>query len=163
MIVRRELSSDIDAVRDLLDTASLQAIVDELRRSDVWLQALSFVALETTGDVVGYVVGTRGRVGSSPALALGPPTIHPQLRGRGVGQALMHTILGAADALGETIAGLVADPAAYFLRFGFAPGDAYGVAAPVPEWEPYFLVRPLTAYTPALRGTFVFPEPFTRR
>ncbi len=38
----------------------------------------------------------------------------------------------------------------------------YGVRPPVSEWQPHFQVRPLTAYRPALHGTFTYPGPFDR-
>jgi putative acetyltransferase len=118
------------------------------------------VALGAEGEVVGHVAGTRGQVGSAPALALVPPSIGPDDRGRGIGQALMYSILGAAEALGEPLVGLVAVPPEYYARFGFRPAEEYSIAAPVDGWRPYFLVRPLTAYQGSMRGTFTFPDPF---
>lgn len=72
----------------------------------------------------------------------------------------MHAVLGAAEALGEPLVGLVAIPPEYYSRFGFQPAEEYGIAAPVGGWQPYFVIRPLTAYTPSLAGTFNFPDPF---
>jgi len=72
----------------------------------------------------------------------------------------MHAVLGAAEALGEPLVGLVAIPPDYFSQFGFQPAEAYDIAAPVGGWQPYFLIRPLTAYTPSLAGTFNFSDPF---
>jgi putative acetyltransferase len=92
-----------------------------------------------------------------PALALAPPAIHPSQRGHGAGTALMHAVLGAADALGEPLAAIAGSPASYYTRFGFWPAAELRIDPPRPDWRPYFLVRPLTAYTPALRGTFRYP------
>jgi putative acetyltransferase len=83
----------------------------------------------------------------------------PDDRGRGVGQALMHTVLGAAEALAEPLVGVVAFPPEYYLRFGFHPAGEFAIAAPVAEWQPSFLVRPLTACRDSVRGTFNFPDP----
>jgi putative acetyltransferase len=41
-------------------------------------------------------------------------------------------------------------------------GEEYGIASPAPEWHPHFQVRTLSAYTPEIRGTFAYPEPFDR-
>ncbi len=71
----------------------------------------------------------------------------------------MHAIPGAADVLGESLAGLVASPPEYYSRFGVEPVGERSVAAPVEGW-PYFVVRPLTGFDGSLRGTFVFPAPF---
>jgi putative acetyltransferase len=158
MIVRREIPSDRGAVRALFASVSSPDLIDGLRAS-TWLPALSFVALGTNGQVAGHVAAARGHVGPAPALAL-PPSVEPDQRGRGVGQALMHSILGAAEALGEPLVGLVAIPPEYYDRFGFHPAEEYSIAAPVGGWQPYFLVRPLTGYRDSMRGTFTFPDPF---
>ncbi|MEX0629654.1 MAG: N-acetyltransferase [Chloroflexota bacterium] len=160
MIVRRETSSDHEAVHALFAAVYSSGLLDALRASDTWLPALSFVAVGDDGEVVGHVAGVRGRIGSAPAVVLVPPSIGPDQRGRGVGQALMHAILGAAEALGEPLVGLVAFPPEYYARFGFRPADDYALAAPVEEWQPSFMVRPLTAYDDSVRGTFIFPDPF---
>jgi putative acetyltransferase len=92
-------------------------------------------------------------------LRLGPLSVHPDQQRRGVGLAVMHAVLGAADALDEPLVALVGDPS-YYLRFGFRPGEEYGIRPSVPEWRPYFQVRILAAYLLSLCGTFAYPEPF---
>lgn len=134
-------------------------LVDELRAIDAWVPALSLVATGTDGEVCGHVLCTRGRVGSTPALALGPLDVHPHQQRRGIGSALMHAVLGAAEALDEPLVALLSDPA-YYCRFGFRLGEEYGITSPVAEWRPHFQVRPLAAYSPTLRGTFTYPGPF---
>lgn len=160
MIVRREIPGDHDAVRGMFAAVYSPKLIDGLKANDAWLPHLSFVALGDDDDIVGHVGATRGRVGSAPALALVPPSIGPDDRGRGIGQALMHAVLGAADALDEPLVGLVAFPPEYYHRFGFHPADEYAIVAPVEEWQPSFLVRTLTAYQESMRGTFSFPDPF---
>ncbi len=159
MIVRREVPGDHEAVRTLFAAVYSPGLLDALRASDAWLQALSLVALGEDGEVVGHVAGARGWIGSAPALVLVPPSIEPDQRGRGVGQALMHSILGAAEALGEPLVGLVAFPPEYYARFGFRPAGDYALAAPVEGWQSSFMIRPLTAYDDSLRGSFTFPVP----
>jgi putative acetyltransferase len=83
----------------------------------------------------------------------------PDHQGSGVGAALMHAVLGAADACDEPLVGLVGEPA-YYRRFGFAPGADRGIDAPDPDWGDYFQVRALSAYTPDLRGRFRYAPPF---
>lgn len=159
MIVRREVSSNGEAVRALVASVYSAELIDGLRASETWLPALSFVALDSDGQVVGHVGAARGHIGSASTVALLPPSIGPDDRGGGVGQALMHTVLGAAEALGEPLVGVVAFPTDYYLRFGFHPAEEYAIAAPVEEWQPSFLVRPLTEYRGSMRGTFSFPDP----
>ena len=136
-------------------------LVDELRASPAWLPCLSLVAADDAGDVIGHVLCTRGHVGLAPVLALGPLSVRPDCQRRGVGSALMHAVLGAADALGEPLVALLGSPA-YYRRFGFLLSGEYRIVPPRPEWQPHFQVRVLTAYHPGLRGTFAYPEPFER-
>ncbi len=144
-------------------------LVDWLRASPAWIPELSLVAVDPVGgpaadpdgDVVGHVVCTRGTVGSAPVLALGPLSVRPDRQRRGVGKALMHAVLGAADALGEPLVALVGWTG-YYPRFGFRPASEYGITPKHPEWEEHFQVRTLTAYDPAVRGEFAFPEPCDR-
>jgi putative acetyltransferase len=135
-------------------------LVDQLRASDAWLPALSLVAINSAG-VVGHVLCTRARLASAPVLGLGPLSVHPDHQGHGVGLALMHAVLGAADALDEPLVVLLGDPR-YYARFGFRLAAEYGITPPVPAWRPYFQARTLTAFTPALYGTFTYAEPFNR-
>jgi putative acetyltransferase len=160
MIIRRELSADTKAVRALFSTVYSEAFFERLHADQDWLPAMSLVAIADNGEVTGHVGATRGQLGSSPALALVPPSVNPSQRGKGIGQALMHAVLGAAEALDEPLVGLVATPPDYYHRFGFRPADEYNITSPVGGWKPYFLVRPLTAYDSSLAGTFRFPDPF---
>ena len=70
-------------------------------------------------------------------------------------------MLGAADALDEPLVVLLGDPR-YYSRFGFRLAEEYGITPPVPDWRPHFQARPLTAFTPTLRGQFTYAEPFDR-
>jgi putative acetyltransferase len=133
-------------------------LVDDLRAGDGWLPRLSLVA-EVGGVVVGHVVCSRGWVGERAALGLGPLGVDPGLQGRGVGQALVRAVIGAADALDEPLVALLGSPA-YYGRFGFVPAGDLGVEAPDPAWGEYFQVLPLAAYDPALRGPFRYAAAF---
>jgi putative acetyltransferase len=171
MLIQRETSAHTAAIRTVTAAAfarpgqphqlSVEAtLVDELRASDAWLPMLSLVAADSD-DVVGHVLGSRARVDAAPVLAVGPLSVHPDHQGRGIGQALMHAVLGAADALDEPLVVLLGDPR-YYSRFGFRLAEEYGIMPPVPEWRPHFQVRILTAFTPTLRGQFTYAEPFNR-
>ena len=74
---------------------------------------------------------------------------------------MMHAVLGAAEARGERAVILLGSPD-YYSRFGFRLAEEYGITPPVPDWRPYFQARPLTAFTPTLRGQFTYAEPFDR-
>jgi putative acetyltransferase len=170
VLVRRELPGDAPAVADVHaeafapmypDSAPIEpGLVDALRSSGEWLPPLSLVA-EIDGVVVGHVCVTRATLGPGqlPALGLGPLGVREAHKRRGVGSALMHAVLGAADALDEGVVVLLGHPD-YYPRFGFRPAAELGIDPEVPEWAPHFQARPLTAYRPQLRGTFRYAAPF---
>lgn len=172
MLIRRETAADATGIRAVTAAAFTRpgqsgmappeaALVDELRASPAWLPPLSLIATGPDGGIIGHVVCTRGHVAGAPVLALGPLSVHPDHQRRGAGSALMHAVLGAADAIGEPLVALLGNPA-YYARFGFVLGSTYAVRPPVPGWQPHFQVRTLTGYQPSLIGTFRFPEPFDR-
>jgi putative acetyltransferase len=88
-------------------------------------------------------------------LGLGPLSVRPDRQRQGIGGALVHALLGAADALDEPLVVLLGDPR-YYERFGFRPAAGYGIT---PE---RLQVRTLNAFHPALRGRFRYPAPFDR-
>lgn len=162
VLVGRELPGDVAAVRAVQVAAfgrEMEAsLLDALRVCDAWMPSLSFVA-RADGEVVGHVVCTRAHVGETPVVALGPIGVVPAWHGRGVGRALMHAVLGAADALGEPLVGLLGDPR-FYQRFGFVLGGEIGIAPPVAEWAPHFQMRRLAGYDRAITGTFRYAAPF---
>ncbi len=170
MLVRREQPDDVETVRSVVAAAFARpeapdqvpvevGLLDRLRADEGWLPSLSLVAVWGE-DVVGHVVCSRGSVDGTPALGLGPLAVRPDRQRRGVGAALMHAVLGAADALGEPLVALLGEPA-YYDRYGFRAATEYAIAPPDPRWGRYFQVRTLSAYRP-LPGTFTYAEPFDR-
>jgi putative acetyltransferase len=136
-------------------------LVDWLRDCPAWIPELSLVAADADGTVVGHVVCTRATIGSARALGLGPLSVRPDRQRQGVGSALMHAVLGAADALGEPLVVLLGSTE-YYQRFGFRLASEYGIMPKQPQWAPHFQVRTLTSYDQGLRGPFEYAEPFDR-
>ena len=168
MLIRREEPTDASAVHAVTTAAFAKpdvpvtveaALVNQLRASGSWIPELSFVAIGAGEEVVGHVVCTRGHVDTIPALGLGPLSVHPHHQRRGVGLALVHSVLGAADAAGEPLVCLLGSPD-YYSRFGFRASGQLGIVPPDPAWAKYFQVRTLTTYDPGVRGTFAYAEPF---
>lgn len=179
MLIRREGDHDSGAIRAVTIAAFTNPrhagpplpdgqvpdeapLVEELRASEAWLPALSLVAVADDGGITGHVVCTRAHVGDVPVLGLGPLSVRPDQQARGVGSALMHAVLGAADALGEPLVGLLGDPR-YYRWFGFAPSTACQITPPDPEWGENFQVRTLSCCPPGLSGTFRYAQPFEGR
>jgi predicted N-acetyltransferase YhbS len=121
--IRRELGKDAAVREALLDlgygAVRFSKVSHVLREGRLPAAGLAFVACDR-GHVIGTVqlwdvaAGDRG-----PALLLGPLTVHPSHRDRGVGSALMRHALAAAARLGHRAVMLVGD-AAYYERFGFS-------------------------------------------
>ena len=81
------------------------------------LLELSFTAWIGT-LLVGSVRQLPVTIGDAPALLLGPLTVEPPFRGRGVGRALLDRALKETKAKGHRLVLLVGDEA-YYSRVGF--------------------------------------------
>jgi len=173
VLVRRELSEDVEAVRSVVaaafavqappdapaDSAPVEvALVDALRRSPEWLPALSLVA-EEDDRIIGYVVCSRAWVGADEVLGLGPLAVLPDAQGAGIGTALMNAALDVADALDERLVVLLGHTD-YYPRFGFLPAADLGITPPVDAWAQHLQARPMRAYHPEIRGAFRYAQPF---
>lgn len=164
MLVRRESPdrpADARAIRAVTEAAFGRPdeadLVDALRASPQWLPHLSLV-VESDGRILGHVVCSRGHVGGAAVLGLAPLSVDPPHQGSGVGSALMHAVLAAAEATGESLVGLLGAPA-YYRRFGFQAAAGQGVEAPDPAWGEHFQVRVLDA-TRSIRGRFGYAPAF---
>jgi putative acetyltransferase len=168
VLIRRETPRDVPAVAAVTTAAFAEGaqapepvettLLARLRADPAWLPALSLVAVGD-GAVIGHVVCTRGYVGDAPALGLGPISVRPDRQRGGVGHALMHAVLGAADATDEALVALVGDPA-FYRRFGFVAASELGIVAPDPAWGRHFQARALNACPAGLTGTFRYAPPF---
>jgi putative acetyltransferase len=167
MLLRRELPTDVVAVRAVHAVAfqaSAEGVVveavlmDQLRADGAVIEELSLVAV-LDGEIVGHVLCSRGSVGGVACAGLGPIGVSPGMQGRGIGAALMHAVLGAADAVGEPAVALLGEPA-FYGRFGFVAGSSIGVGSPDPAWGDYFQVRTLTAWQPSMAGEFRYARAF---
>jgi putative acetyltransferase len=167
VILRRERPDDraaIHAVHAAAFSRSEEAVapeahlVDRLRSDGDIVLALSILA-ECDDVVVGHVACSRGEIDGQPALGLGPLGVLPDHQRRGIGQALMHGVLAAADALDAPAVVLLGDPR-YYRRFGFELAQPVGVDPPQSEWAQHFQIRRLNAWTSSVRGTFRYATAF---
>lgn len=167
MILRRARRDDAAAVRLVHSRAFAREAGVPVVEAVLWdrlvdvgadVPALTFVA-ELDGQVVGHVGVSEAEIDGRPVAAIGPVGVLPAHQGRGVGSALIHAVIGAAEATGRRILVLLGSPD-YYARFGFRPAEQLGIQSPVPGWGDHFQVLPLSAYDPGLIGTFSYAQPF---
>ena len=165
--VRRERAGDAEEIRAVHRAAFARddgtepvepGLVDALRADPGWLAHLSLVA-EVDGRLAGHVLGSRAHVEDAPAVGVGPVGVLPAFQGRGVGTALVHALLGAAQARDETLVGLLGEPG-YYRRFGFGPAADLGVRSPNPGWDRHFMALALVDAPPT--GPFRYAAPIER-
>lgn len=169
MVVRRYMPSDREAARVVHaeafrreddphalppEVGLFEALIDT---ADV-LERLSFVAVRDE-RVVGHVMCSRAAVGSHSVAALGPIGVLPEHQRQGVGIAMMHAALAAADALDIPLIVLLGSTG-YYSRFGFRPALGLGITPQEPRWEDHFQARTLTAYDSSITGAFSYAPPF---
>jgi putative acetyltransferase len=170
VLIRRERPEDVAridhvhrlAFRDVATAGSEPVevgLVHALRADVGWVPALSLVAEAGDGPLIGHVVASEGAVDDTPVIGLGPIGVLPEHQGRHVGHALMHAVLGAADALDYPLVVLLGHTD-YYPRFGFVPATTLGIAPPDPAWGVHFQARALAMHRPGLRGTFRYAAPF---
>src|SRR5262245_8540593 len=104
---------------------------------------LSFTARIGT-LLVGSVRLSPILIGATPALLLGPLTVEPPFRDRGIGQTLMERALAEAKSRGHRLVLLVGDEP-YYGKAGFKPIPRGRVSMPGPVDPARLLVAELTA------------------
>jgi predicted N-acetyltransferase YhbS len=121
--IRAERASDEAAIERLVDSGfgpgRFAKTAYRLREGVAPDSRLSFVAEDPeTHRLLGAVRFWPVIVGRSPALLLGPLAVDPNLRGRGIGIALMQRGIEEAGALGYESVILVGDEP-YYAKVGF--------------------------------------------
>jgi putative acetyltransferase len=170
MLIRQETASDLEAIDAVHRAAFRQqapagaepveiGLVRALRADAGWVNALSLVAEDAAGTVIGHVVCTEGDLAGTPAVGLGPIGVLPDQQGNGAGAALMHAVLAAADALGYPVVILLGH-LEYYPRFGFQAAGTLGIHPTDPGWGDHFQARTLSAWSPQLGGLFRYADPF---
>jgi putative acetyltransferase len=163
MIIRRETSSDIEAITHITIAAfktlpisnhTEQFIIHALRAAGVL--TISFVA-EINGRVVGHIAFSPVTIsdGSKGWYGLGPVSVSPDYQKQGIGKALINEGLSLLKDMGGKGCALVGDPN-YYKRFGFRNYPEL-VHDGIPQ--EFFLALPFTKTIP--QGTVVFHEGFS--
>lgn len=134
IVVAPEIAADRTAVDRLNERAfgpgRFARTAYRLREGAGGASTFSFVARVST-LLVGANQLTPISCGPAPALLLGPLTVDPAFRGRGVAATLVRVSLDAARAAGHRLVLLVGDEA-YYRRFGFGRVQSGRLTLPGP-------------------------------
>ncbi len=164
LLVRRERPEDAAQVFAVIEAAfadrSVAVFAETIRASPGYEPELAFVADEG-GAIVGHTMLSRvGLEGHPEVLILTPMSVRPDRQRQGIGAELVRAALAAADELDEPLV-LCEGVPAYYPRFGFRSATGLGLVRPDPRIpDAAWMVAPLRAYDPALRGRVVYPPFF---
>src|SRR5262249_35592014 len=134
LIIRPELASDLDAIREVNQLAFGQE--DEARLVDA-LRAGGYVRLSLVAQhderVVGHILFSDLPIitdtGTIPALALAPMSILPKFQRQGIGSDLVRRGLDLCRENGHRIVVVLGHPD-FYRRFGFTPELAQPLLSP---------------------------------
>jgi putative acetyltransferase len=140
-------------------------LLDMLRESWAWEDALSFVAVRD-GSIVGQVLYTHSFLDAPTSmvdvLVLSPLAVRPDAQNAGIGSQLVRESLAAVATRSEPLVFLEGDPD-YYTRFGFRPGALLGFTAPSDRIPPdAFMVFPLPGFESWMTGALVYADAFWR-
>ncbi|TDD86724.1 GNAT family N-acetyltransferase [Actinomadura rubrisoli] len=160
---RPETAADAGAVRRVVLAAfptPLEAdLVDALRQDAAWLPGLSFVAETPDGEIAGYTLLTRCRIGGGDALALGPVAVLPEYQRKGAGGAAVRAALEAAAGRGERLVVVLGHPE-YYPRFGFERASERGIRTSFDVPDDALMALVLDEAGPVPSGTIAYAAPF---
>ena len=121
--IRSESAGDERAVDALVEmgfgAGRFAKTAYRLREGVAPVTDLSFVGVNDAGELLGSVRFWPVMIGGHKSLLLGPLAVRPDLRGQGIGIALMQHGLNAARSAGHESVVLVGDEP-YYAKVGFA-------------------------------------------
>jgi len=164
-MIRRERHEDEAEISRVIEAAfgdrSVAIFAEEIRATPGYVPELAFVT-EEEGEIVAHTMLSWVRLEGPDVdvLILTPMSVRPDRQRQGLGSALVEAVLAAADERGEPLV-LVEGVPAYYPRFGFQSASGLGLEPPEPEIaDEAWMVLPLRAYDPAMRGRVVYPPFF---
>jgi putative acetyltransferase len=128
--ITRETIQDIPgiqrAIAEAFGSKEEAELVDLLRHDTGWIPALSLVAKDAKGHIVGHALCTRASIGACPSLTLAPVSVLPEYQGARIGSRLIKACIDIARAMGEQTMTVLGHPD-YYPRFGFRQASIQGV------------------------------------
>ena len=164
-MIRLERHEDEAEISRVIDAAfgdrQTSTFAEQIRASPGYVPELAFV-VEEEGEIVAHTMLSRVRLEGPDVdvLILTPMSVRPDRQRQGVGIALVEVALAAADDRDEPLV-LVEGVPSYYPQFGFVSATELGLERPDPAIpDAAWMVRPLRAYDPGLRGRVVYPSFF---
>lgn len=146
-VIRPEDAADTTAIEDLQANAfgpgRFARTAFRIRENVGPRADLSFVGLFGS-QIAGSIRLSPILIGDTDALLLGPLTVSPDFKNRGLGKALMRTAMDAAELAGDKVVLLVGD-APYYGPFGFQQVPLGRITLPGPVDPARLLVALLNA------------------
>ncbi|MDL2253845.1 N-acetyltransferase [Ruminococcaceae bacterium OttesenSCG-928-I18] len=127
-------------------------LLHKLRKSEIFIPELNFVAEQTkedgTEEIVGQIVYARVTVQAEKhteweLISFGPLAVLPQYQGLGIGEQLVRHSLSEAARLGYPGVLIFGHPG-YYPRFGFENAETYGITTEDGENFDAFMARELS-------------------
>jgi putative acetyltransferase len=144
-----------DATRDAREELAIVRATWEAKDAG---QLIELVA-DDNGAVVAHALAAPGLIDGVPTSVAGvaPVCVAPSHQQRGIGTALMESLVLAATSRRWPLLVLLGDPA-YYVRFGFEPAAPLGLTyAPAGVGSPHFQARRLDDHEGARqRGAFTY-------
>lgn len=167
LIIRQEKPSDYDTVYEVIKNAFEKAehsdgdeqnLVARLRKSPAFIPELSLVA-EINNRIVGHIMFTKLKVGTTIQLALAPLAVLPAYQKQGIGGKLITAGHKIAKQLGYEYSILIGHPA-YYPRFGYVNAAHFAIKAPFELPEDVFMAFDLKETGGPLNAEVEYPKEF---
>jgi putative acetyltransferase len=142
--VTRDATEELDIVRATWAAKDVDLLIELVADDD--------------GTVVAHALAAPGNIDTVPVSVAGvaPVCVAPSHQQRGIGTALMESLVTAATSRGWPLLVLLGEPA-FYSRFGFEPAGPLGLTyAPAGAGSPHFQARRLDHYDARQRGSFTY-------
>ncbi len=133
-------------------------LVMALTASRSFIPELSLLA-EEDGDIIGHIMFTKAKVGTTEVLALAPLSVLPEYQRRGVGAALISEGHHIARQLGYPYA-IVLGSDTYYPRHGYVLADTVGIRIPFDAPRENVIAYPLVENTSPIHGVMRYDKAF---